>query len=49
MGFIKVALTMKSRLQSQLKRSYQFWQLTSSTYFHTALVLGRRNANSLSA
>ncbi len=36
----------KSQLQFQRKNIYQLLYLTSSTYFQSAAVMGRRNTNS---
>jgi len=52
LGFMQVGLDIvtsaicKSQLQFQQTNIYQLLYLTSSTYFQSAAVIGRRNSNS---
>jgi hypothetical protein len=52
LGFMQVGLDVetsaicKSQLQFQPTNIYQLLYLTSSTYFQSAAVMGRRNTNS---
>jgi hypothetical protein len=52
LGFMQVELDIvtsaicKSQLQFGQTNNYQLLYLTSSTYFQSAAVMGRRNANS---
>ena len=52
LGFMQVGLDIvtsancKSQLQFQQTNNYQLLYLTSSTYFQSAAVIGRRNTNS---
>ena len=52
LGFMQVGLDQqtsancKSQLQFGQTNNYQLLHITSSTYFQSAAVIGRRNANS---